>query len=151
MNWKLIVIGGLAMYAVMFLLGIVTGPIIHDGILKDSYKATSGFWRPELQQDPPDMVSLMPYWITCGLIGCLLLAAIYGWIRPAFSGPGWQRGLYYGICLTVFGTTVILGWSGYFNLPSKIWIWWALEQPIYYLLGGAALGWVAQKVAPVEG
>ena len=148
MNWKLIVVGGLVFYIVMFLVGMATGPIIHNGILKEVYQANSAYWKPELNQDPPDMMALMPQWVTTGILTSLVLAAIYGCIRPAFSGPGWKKGLWYGLILCGFGCCVIAGWAGVFNLPTKIWVWWGVEQFVYYPLGGIALGWVGGKLAP---
>lgn len=148
MNWKLIVVGGLVFYIVMFVVSFATGPIIHDGLLKASYQANAEHWRPELNQDPPDMGALMPQWITTGLITAFVLAAVYGGIRGAFSGPGWKKGLWFGVILSVIGCCFMAGWWGIFNLPAKIWIWWGLEQFAYYLPGGAALGWVGGKLAP---
>ena len=86
MNWKLIVVGGIALYIVMFAVGMgVGGPLIHDGVLKADYDANPQFWRPELRTDPPDMAGLMPRWIIGGLLSSLVLASIYG---PATaSGP----------------------------------------------------------------
>lgn len=147
MNWKLIVIGGIVFYLVMFLISFVTGAVIHNGILMDAYQATDQFWRPELRQVPPDMAALLPQWITTGIITTIILAGIYGWIRPAL-GSGWLAGAKYGVILSIFSWCLIAGWSGIFNLPSKIWIWWAIEQPIYYLPGGAVLGWLGEKLAP---
>ncbi len=148
MNWKLIVVGGLVFYIVMLIVSFATGPIIHEGLLKESYQANASFWKPELNQDPPDMAALMPLWITTGLITAFVLAAIYGWIRGAFSGPGWKKGLSYGAVLSLVGGCFMAGWSGIFNLPINIWVWWGLEQFLYYLPAGAALGWVGGKLAP---
>ena len=148
MNWKLIVLGGLAFYLVTFVVSFVTGPVIHNGILKETYRQSAELWRPALMQDPPDMAALMPRWITSGVIGGLLMAAIYGWVRPAFSGPGWKRGLLYGTILSLFGIAWCLGYSGVFNAPDKIWAWWALESFLYYLPAGAVLGWLAEKLVP---
>ncbi len=148
MNWKLVVVGGLVFYVVMLIVSFVTGPLIHERVLDEAYRENADFWQPALQQDPPDMASLMPRWIISGVIGSLILAAIYGCIRPAFSGPGWRRGLWYGLILCGFGIVFFLGWSGMFYLPNKIWIWWSVEQFFYYLPAGAALGAVAQKLAP---
>jgi hypothetical protein len=147
MNWKLIVLGGIVFYIVMFAISMATGPLVHTGILQESYQATQEFWRPELNQVPPDMAALMPRWITTGVITSLILAAIYGWIRPAL-GVGWLAGVKYGILLSVLGWVAMASWSGIFNLPNKIWIWWAIEQPFYYLPGGAVLGWLGEKLAP---
>ncbi len=147
MNWKLIVVGGLVFYAVMWVVSFGTGPVIHGMILEEPYKANQQFWRPELNQDPPDMAALMPRWITTGVITSMVLAAIYGCLRPAL-GTGWVAGIKFGIIVSVLGTTYMAGWSGVFNLPNKIWIWWAIEQPLYYLPGGAVLGWLGEKLTP---
>lgn len=148
MNWKLVVLAGLAFYLAMWIVSFATGPLIHEGVLKEPYKATSEFWRPELNQDPPDMAALMPRWITVGVITSLITAAIYGWIRPAFSGPGWKKGLKFGLMLAILAACWDAGWSGIFNLPDKIWTWWGIEGFIYYLVGGIVLGWLGGKLAP---
>ena len=148
MHWKLIVVGGLAFYVVMFLVSFITGPLIHEGILKVPYMENEEFWQPALNQDPPDMAALMPRWIATGLITTFVLAGIYGWIRGGFSGAPWQKGVKYGVVLSVVGSCMMAGWSGVFNLPAEIWTWWAIEQFAYYLPGGAVLGWLGQKLAP---
>ena len=150
MNWKLIILGGLAFYLVKWVVSFPSGMIVHEGILDSSYRATSEFWRPELNQDPPDLAGLMPRWIATGLLTTFVFAAIYGWLRPAFSGAPWLKGVKYGVLLSVVGCCFMAGWSGIFNLPDKIWLWWGLEQFIYYLPGGAVLGWVGQKLAPED-
>lgn len=149
MKWKLVVVGALVYFVVAWVISLGTGPVIHNRILKEPYQANEAFWRPELNQDPPDMTTLLPYWLTTGLIGALVVAGIYGCVRPAFHGPGWRRGALFGLCLAFFAASMMLGWSGYFNLPSTIWLWWAIEGFIVFTIGGAALGWVAQKVDPV--
>jgi hypothetical protein len=145
MNWKLIILGGLAMYVVMFIISMLTGPIIHEGVLKESYIENSQFWRPELNQDPPDMASLMPRWIGMGLLTSFIFAGIYGIINSAFSGAGWMRGLKYGLMLSVMMCCFSAGWSGIFNLPDSLWAWWGAESFLYYLPGGALLGWLGDK------
>jgi hypothetical protein len=40
------------------------------------------------------------------------------------------------------------GWSGVFNLPEMIWVWWSVDAFVVYLVGGAALGLVVGKLAP---
>lgn len=148
MNWKIIFIGGVVMYVAQFIVSMITGPVLHEGILDPLYKANSQFWRPELNQDPPDMAALMPRWITSGLIASFVLAGIYGAIRDGFGGPGWMRGLKYGVALTLINAVLMLGWSGVFNLPDQVWVWWSAEGILYYVVGGVALGWVAEKLAP---
>ena len=148
MNVKLILVGGIVFYAAQMIVSFATGPLLHEGILDEVYKAYAQFWRPELTQEPPDMAALMPRWITTGLITAFLMAAVYGWIRPAFAGSGWQKGLKFGLVLFVFATTMMAGLSGIFNLPDKIWAWWTIDYLLFYAAGGAALGFVAEKLAP---
>lgn len=38
------------------------------------------------------MASLMPRWITLGLITTFIVAAIYGIVNKALAGPGWLKG-----------------------------------------------------------
>ena len=145
MNWKLIVFGGLAMYVVMFAVSMATGPLIHEGILDPIYMEYNDFWRPELRQDPPDLGALMPRWISVGLLTTFAMAGIYGAVYKAFEGAAWLKGLKYGIVLSIFNCCVAAGWSGIFALPDKIWIVWGLESFLYYLPGGALLGWLHSK------
>jgi hypothetical protein len=147
LNWKLILIGGVVFYLASWLLAPISVPLIHNGVLADDYAATSQFWRPELMNN--DMAALMPRWIVTGLIGAFITAAVYGWVRPAFSGPGWKRGVKFGVVLILFSITAMLAWSGVFNLPNQIWGWWTVDMTFTYLISGAALGWVAEKVAPL--
>jgi len=147
-NLKVILIGGLLMYVAQFALGIATGPLIHEGVLKQPYQENSEFWRPELNQDPPDMVSLLPRWITTGLIASFILAGIFDNIRGGLSGSVAIRGVKYGVILFLINACVAAGWSGVFNLPDEIWIWWSAEALLYYVVGGFVLGWLTGKLAP---
>jgi len=147
-NLKVIIAGGLAMYAAQFILGILTGPLIHEGVLAEAYRATAVFWRPELNQDPPDMAALMPRWIIVGLIAAFILAAIYDNIRDGLTGSGLVRGAKYGVILFLVNLCISAGWSGVFNLPETIWVWWNIEAVLYYVVGAAVLGWLTGKLAP---
>ncbi|MBT8095334.1 MAG: hypothetical protein KJP08_11030 [Gammaproteobacteria bacterium] len=148
MNWKAIVLGGLAYYVTAFVVSMAGGVFIHEGVLDEAYRATESFWRPELVQDPPDMAALMPMWITTGIITSFILAGIYMVFRGALSGPAWQRGLKFGIAMWLWGACLMAAWSGVFNLPSKIWIWWGIDAAIYTIIGAIVLGIVAEKLAP---
>ncbi len=148
MNWKIIIIGGLAFFVVQWIVSFGTTPLIHEGVLDQPYIENAGYWRPELTQDPPDMAALMPRWIGVGLIATLIMAAIYAGIRHAFNGDGWLKGVKFGLMVWLFSICMMAGWSGVFNLPETIWIWWAVEALLIYIVGGAALGWVSQKVSP---
>lgn len=150
MNWKAVVLGGLAYYAAAFVVSMVSGVIIHEGILDAAYRATESFWRPELVQDPPDMAALMPMWIATGIVTSIILAGIYMVFRAALGGPAWQRGLKFGIAIWLWSVSLMAAWSGVFNLPGKIWIWWGVDAAIYTITGAIALGIVAQKLAPAD-
>lgn len=147
-NLKVIVAGGLAMYVTQFVLGMITGPLIHQGVLVEAYQANAGFWRPELNQVPPDMGALMPLWITTGLIGSFIIAGIFDNIRGGLEGSTAMRGLKYGVIVWLINLCISAGWSGIFNLPHEIWAWWSAEALLYYVVGGLVLGWVTGKLAP---
>ena len=150
MNAKLIVIGGLAFYAVTWILSFVTGPVIHNGLLMESYQATAGFWRPALMQQPPDMAALLPRWITTGLIYSFVVAARYGKVRPVFAGSGWMRGARFGFWMWLFATAIAMSYSGFFNLPDRIWFWWAVEGLVGLVICSAVLAWVTDRWAPAR-
>ena len=45
------------------------------------------------------MATLMPMWITTGILTSFILAGIYTVFRGALSGPAWQRGLKFGVAM----------------------------------------------------
>lgn len=145
LDWKVIIGGGLLMYVVQFLAGILTGMFIHEGVLDPLYAATTEFWRPELNQDPPDLAAVMPRWIAIGLFISFVYAGIYDNIRSAFDGSGVIRGLKFGVLMAILYAMYGLAISGVFNLPEAIWGWWSLEGFILYPLGGLVLGWFTGK------
>lgn len=144
-NPKNIILGGIAMYLTMFVASMGLGPLIHEGILDPLYRANEAFWRPELNQDPPDMAALMPRWITVGLITTLIYVGIYDNIRSAFGGSPMIQGLKFGLIMGLIYAGFGAGWSGIFNLPEAIWGWWAAEGIVMYAIGGLAMGWVIGK------
>ena len=145
LNFKTIIVGGVVFYAVQFIFSMISGPLIHEGVLDPLYKATAEFWRPELTQNPPDMATLMPRWIATGLLMSFLFVGIYDNIRDSFDGSGLMKGLKFGFVLTLIYAATAAGWSGVFNLPETIWAWWLVEGLFVYCLGGAALGWYVGK------
>ena len=147
-NIKVILLGGLAYYVVQWLVSMASGPLIHTGILTDLYIANASFWRPELNQQPPDMAALMPRWIATGLIGALIQTAIYDNIRSALDGSSVVKGVKYGFILFLIYAAMSAGWSGVFNLPETIWFWWNVEAIVMFLVGGAVLGLVVGKLSP---
>jgi len=151
MNWKIVFIGGVVYYLAMFLVSFGTGYVIHspEGILAETYRATAAFWRPELNAVPPDMMALMPMWVTTGLIGSFIGAGIYSVVRSSLTGGAWQRGLKFGVIAALFALVNAMGYWGVFNLPNQIWQWWLIDATVLHLVGGTVLGIVAQKLAPV--
>ena len=146
-NAKVIFLGGLVYYIVMWVISMVSGMVIHEGILDPIYTAHQEFWRPELNQDPPDIASLMPRWITTGLIGAFIGAGIYDNIRSAFSGSGAVQGAKFGVVMALIYASTAAGWSGIFNLPEAVWFWWAVEGVVIYIIGATVLGWFVGKFA----
>jgi hypothetical protein len=150
MNARLIVVGGITFYVVMWVLSFVTGPLIHNAVLDEAYQATKEFWRPALMQKPPDMAALLPRWIATGLLFSFIVAALYGWVRSAIAGSGWKRGAKFGFGVFLLMAGVMASYSGFFNLPDRIWAWWGVDTLIGQVVGGAALGWAADRWAPTR-
>ena len=148
MNVKLVLLGGLTFWLMTWVVSMVTGPVIHNSILMGDYQATASFWRPELMAVPPDMAALMPRWIATGLFLSFIVAALYGWVRPVVDGRGWVRGVTFGAGVFLLVAGVMASWTGVFNLPDRLWIWWALEALAVYVIGGAVMAWVADRWAP---
>ena len=146
MNWKAVVVGAIVFWLVTNVVGMgVTGYFIHNQILDPIYRANEYFWLPALSQAPPDMGALMPRWLLTSLLASLVVAGIYVCIHNSFEGGGARKGMMWGLCLALIGTSTYMAMSGVFNLPLKMWVWWSIDAFILYLLGGAALGWAAER------
>jgi hypothetical protein len=151
LNWKIVFVGGIVYYAALLAVSMVLGHFIHSpdsGVLAEAYRATASFWRPELNANPPDPSLLWRLWIPSGILGAFIAAGVYSVIRPALSGPAWQRGLKFGAIAFAFAVIDALGYHGVFNLPGKIWTWWMVGAAVMYAIAGPVLGWIAQRVAP---
>lgn len=146
-NIKLILLGGLAYYATQWLVSMISGFVIHEGVLDSVYRAVPEFWRPELNEDPPNMGALMPLWITTGLIGAFVGVFIFDNIRAALGGSAVIKGVKFGFLMALFYASICAGFNGIFNVPETIWAWWAIEGFIIFMIGGAVLGWVTPKIA----
>jgi hypothetical protein len=144
-NFKTIIIGGLVFYVAQFAVSMITGILIHEGVLDALYNEHNAFWRPELRSDPPDMAALMPRWITVGLVMAFIYTTIYDNIREALTGPGPIQGLKYGLLLAIITGAMAVGYSGLFDLPDTIWVWWIVDGFIMLGIGGLALGWYVAK------
>lgn len=146
LNPKNIIVGGIVFYLPMMIVGMaVFGPTIHEGVLEPIYRQTQEFWRPELNEVPPNVEALMLRWVTVGLLMSFLFAGIYDNIRSAFDGSGVVKGLKYGIMLGLFTAAFCAAYSGVFNLPDMLWFWWSVEALVNYAVGGAVLGWFIGK------
>lgn len=144
MKLKCVVVGGLVFWVLSNILGMGLGPVIHEGVLDPHYQATETVWRPELRQHPPDMAAMMPLWLLNSLIVSLVVAWLYCACRCG-DGPGWKRGLRFGFGLGIFLCAVYRAWSGIFDLPGAIWLWWSLEGLLIYTACGAGMGWAVGK------
>lgn len=148
MSGKLTAISAVVYFVASWVLSFITGPIVHNGILKATYIETASFWRPALMQEPPDMAALLPRWITMGVILAIIVGAFYGVLRPALAGAGWVRGAKFGAGLGLLVAAVMFNWSGVFNLPDNVWSWWAIESFVLNTVAGAIMGWAAGRWAP---
>ncbi|NIP19054.1 MAG: hypothetical protein GWM87_13550 [Xanthomonadales bacterium] len=144
-NFKAIVVGGIVFYIAQWVVGMITGILIHEGVLDQLYLATTEYWRPELVQDPPDMAALMPRWIATGLVMSFIFVGVYDNIREAFSGSAIVQGFKYGLLLALLFACMYAGLSGVFNLPETIWAWWIVDGFIVMGISGLALGWYVGK------
>jgi hypothetical protein len=144
-NFKTIIIGGIVFYVAQFIVSMITGMVLHEGVLEPLYRATSEFWRPELNQEPPDMAALMPRWIAVGLIMSFVFTAIYDNIRDCLNGSAVVKGLKFGLLLALIFACVYASLSGVFKLPGMIWFWWAVDGFIIYGVSGPVLGWYVGK------
>ncbi len=107
--------------------------------------AHSLFWRPELVND--NMAALMPRWIATGLVTAFVQVCIYDNIRSALNGNGVVKGIKFGLIAFLFYACFSAGWSGIFNLPETIWLWWNIEALLIFIVGGAAMGFVVAKLS----
>ena len=151
MNWKITILGGLAFYITTFIIGMfVAGPLIHEGVLVELYAANSSYWRPELNQVPPDISTLMPLWITTGLLMSFIYAGIYSVVRESLPGCKLDvtRGMTFAAILILIQGTSMASWFGVFNLPADIWLWWFAEIAINTLIGCIVMAIVAKKLVP---
>ena len=148
MNWKLVLIGGIVFWLATNILGMfVTGLLIHEKILDPVYQDHELFWLPELRQDPPDMAALTPRWMLTSFVSSFVVAGIYSLVGDSFTGPGWSRGLKWGLCLGIFTAVSYFAMSGLFDLPLQMCIWWGIDALILFIAGGTAMGWVGERFA----
>ena len=78
------------------------------------------------------------------------MAGLYCRFRACLKGAEWQRGLKWCLCLAIFGAGLMLAWSGIFDLPGKIWMWWAIDLLLVYAVSGIVMGWVVGKWGGVD-
>lgn len=147
-NLKVILLAGLAYWVVQFAIGMLVGGFVHNNLLAELYDQTASFWRPALNEDPPDMAAMMPIWIPVGIIVALVTAFIYDNVRAALGSPPWKNGLKFGVLAFLFGAIFSAANWTVFNLPADIWLWWNVEHLLMYLVAGTVLGIVTAKLAP---
>lgn len=93
---------------------------------------------------PPPM-TFHYYSIGFGVITGILLALVYAIVRRGVPGVGTKRGVMYGLLIfLVAGVPGSLSLFLLVNLPSTLIVYWALEDLVAYLLGGAVFGRLIQ-------
>lgn len=149
MNIKLVLLGGIAYFFVAQIIGAISGPLVHGpgGALEATYKMYSAMWRPELNATPPDLMALMPLWLTTAAINSLIVAAVFGLIRPSLPGGVVAQGLRFGVTVGLIMIGLFGLYFGIFALPAKVWIFWGIEGLITYSVGGIALAAISRKLA----
>jgi len=90
----------------------------------------------------------LPRWIATGLITTFIMTAIFDNIRSALDGSPMVKGVKFCFILFLMHMSMSAGWSGVFNLPEMIWVWWSVEAFVVYLVGGVVLGFVVGKLSP---
>ena len=147
MNFKLTIVGAIVFFLVSNIVGMAGGKFIHEGILMDEYQKTSEFWRPELRTgtETEDMAALMPLWLANSFLLSLVVAGIYSCVHGALNGPGWKKGLVWGLSLGIFAAVIARSYAGVFDLPSNIFLWWGIDAIVNFTLAGAVMGWAGAK------
>ncbi len=67
-------------------------------------------------------------------------------LRPVMKGPGWLQGLKFGLLMWLIAAMMMAAWSDVFNLPATIWLWWAVDMLIGYVVATPVLGIVVEKL-----
>lgn len=89
----------------------------------------------------PPPATFFYYSIAFGIIGGVLLALVYALIYSGIPGLKTKRGVVYGLMIFLAaGVPGALSLYLLVNLPSALIAYWALENLITYLLGGAVFG-----------
>ncbi len=89
----------------------------------------------------PPPISFYYYSIAFGIITGILLASVYAIIREGITGKGAKKGLVYGfLVFLVAGVPGSLSLYLLINLPSALIAYWAIENLVIYLIGGAIFG-----------
>ena len=89
----------------------------------------------------PPPISFYYYSIAFGIITGILLASVYAIIREGITGKRAKKGLVYGfLVFLVAGVPGSLSLYLLINLPSALIVYWAIENLVIYLIGGAIFG-----------
>jgi len=151
-NIKLVLLGGIAYFLIAQIIGAISGPLVHGpgGALEATYQMYSAMWRPELNATPPDLMALMPLWLTTAAINSLIVAAVFDLIRPSLPGGAVAQGLRFGITVGLIMVGLFGLYFGIFALPAKVWIFWGVEGLLTYSVGGIGIAAVGNKFAPAS-
>ena len=134
MNIKSILLGALVFFLVSVALAFVLA-IPDEALFEEIYKALP-LWRGELESNS----SLFLAWIAQKMIFALGISLLFHWVSPSMKGPGWRRGILFGLCTCPLIWATYLGLWTLFTLPASIWIWWGSYYLILVTISGAAMG-----------
>ena len=133
--WRIILAGIICM-AISFAINMVSS-MLTIGFYKDSayYQVWSRIMMPTAGP-PPWYFSL--YAIAFSLIGGILIAVVYSFVKSAFKQKSAvKRGLFYGFLLfLVAGIPPMLSMILLINLPLMLVISWMIMSAVVFLLDG---------------
>jgi uncharacterized membrane protein YagU involved in acid resistance len=132
---KRIVVGGLLAGLALLVVGFIFG-----SLTADLYMMSPG----GIFKSPMNFNLLIIYDFVVGLI----LAYAYSVINTAIPKSGLQKGLVFGLLIWLVGTVPGLGITYItMNVRNKLIFMWAFQGLIAYLLAGAAIQAVDEKVS----
>ena len=134
MNLKAFLLGSLAFFLVSLLLAFILA-IPDEAFFEQIYDEVS-LWRGDFSGSSKFLYG----WVTQKMIFAMGFSLVFQWIFPSIQGPGWRRGIIFGLSTCLFVWATYLGLWSVLDLPGILWIWWGGYYLIISVIGGAAMG-----------
>ena len=133
---KKIIVGGLLAGLAILVVGMIFG-----SLTADMYKmAPANMFKPMEQNW---FLQILVYDLALGFI----LAYVYSVIKSAIPGSGIQKGLIFGLIIFLVGTVPWMGITYLtMNIRNKLILMWTLNGLANYLLAGAAIEVIDEKL-----